>query len=75
MTRNRAVEWETDIVNAFRNDPAKTEVTGVRQTPTGPSFYLARPFQIKDAACLSCHTTALCSGKPLVRSQSTVVSR
>lgn len=56
--RNRAVEWETDIVNAFRNDPAKTEVTGVRQTPTGPSLYLARPFQIKDAACLSCHTTA-----------------
>jgi HAMP domain-containing protein len=56
--RNRAVEWETDIVNTFRNDPSKPEITGVRQTPTGPSLYLARPFQIKDAACLSCHTTA-----------------
>lgn len=56
--RNRAVEWETDIVNAFRNDSAKTEISGMRDTPTGPSLYLARPFQIKDPACLACHSTA-----------------
>lgn len=56
--RNRAVEWETDIVNTFRNDAAKTEINGIRQTPTGPSLYLARPLQIKDAACLACHATA-----------------
>ena len=56
--RNRAVEWETDIVNAFRNDSTKTEISGMRETATGPSLYLARPFQIKDAACLACHSTA-----------------
>ncbi len=56
--RNRAVEWETDIVNSFRNEAARTEVSGVRETPTGRSLYLARPFQIKDQACLACHTTA-----------------
>jgi protein-histidine pros-kinase len=56
--RNRAVEWETDIVNAFRADPSRPEITGMRETPTGRSLYLARPFQIKDPACLSCHTTA-----------------
>lgn len=56
--RNRAVEWETDIVNAFRNTPGLTEVSGMRDTPTGRSLYLARPFQIKDPACLSCHTNA-----------------
>jgi protein-histidine pros-kinase len=55
--RNRAVEWETDIVNAFRADPARGEISGMRETPTGRSLYLARPFQIKDPACLSCHTT------------------
>jgi protein-histidine pros-kinase len=55
--RNRAVEWETDIVNAFRADPSRPEITGMRETPTGRSLYLARPFQIKDPACLSCHTT------------------
>ena len=56
--RNRAVEWESDIVNVFRNDPSRSEIAGTRDTPTGPSLYLARPFQIKEAACLSCHTTA-----------------
>lgn len=56
--RNRAVEWETDIVNIFRNDPAHPEISGVRETPTGRSLFLARPFQIKDQACLACHTTA-----------------
>lgn len=55
--RNRAVEWESDVVNAFRNNPAHTELSGIRVTPTGPSLYLARPFQIKNAACLACHTT------------------
>jgi len=54
---NRAVEWETDIVNAFRGNEKQTEITGTRETPTGPSLYLARPFQIKDKACLYCHNT------------------
>jgi HAMP domain-containing protein len=56
--RNRAVDWESDIVNVFRADGARSEISGVRDTPTGRSLYLARPFQIKDQACLSCHTTA-----------------
>ncbi|MGH8700248.1 MAG: Tll0287-like domain-containing protein, partial [Burkholderiales bacterium] len=56
--RNRAVDWETDIVGAFRSNPDRGEISGVRDTPTGPSLYLARPFQIKDKACLACHTTA-----------------
>jgi protein-histidine pros-kinase len=56
--RNRAVEWESDIVNVFRADPTRREISGMRDTPTGRSLYLARPFQIKDEACLSCHTSA-----------------
>jgi protein-histidine pros-kinase len=56
--RNRAVEWETDIVNTFRSDASQGEISGMRETPTGRSLYLARPLQIKDAACLSCHTNA-----------------
>ena len=55
--RNRAVEWENDIVQVFRAAPDRGEISGIRQTPTGPSLYLARPFQIKDPACLACHTT------------------
>lgn len=55
---NKAVEWEADIVNAFRSSPDRGEINGVRDTPIGPSLYLARPLQIKDKACLACHTTA-----------------
>jgi len=56
--RDRAVEWEADIVNEFRNNSARGEISGTRLTPTGMSLFLARPFQIKDPACLACHTTA-----------------
>ncbi|HEV3008114.1 MAG TPA: DUF3365 domain-containing protein [Burkholderiales bacterium] len=56
--RNRAVDWESDIVSAFRNDAGRSEISGIRDTPTGRSLYLARPLQIRDAACLSCHTNA-----------------
>jgi len=53
--RNRAVEWETDIVSEFRNKGG-AEISGTRMTPTGTSLYLARPIQIKDPACLACHS-------------------
>ncbi len=55
--RNRAVEWEADVVNQFRKETGRLEISGTRATPEGVSLYLARPFQIKDQACLSCHTT------------------
>jgi len=56
--RNRATEWEVDIINDFRNFAEHKEISGARMTPSGPSLYLARPFTIKDGACLSCHTNA-----------------
>ncbi|MGH8513893.1 MAG: c-type heme family protein [Gammaproteobacteria bacterium] len=54
---NRVVEWENDIVRAFRSDNGLKEISGMRETPTGRSLYLARPFLIKDPGCLACHTT------------------
>ena len=54
---DRAVEWEADIVNAFRGNASLREASGIRMTPAGPSLYLARPLQITDPACLACHTT------------------
>jgi len=56
--RDRAVEWEADVVTAFRNDLSRGEISGTRDSATGMSLFLARPLQIKDPACLSCHTTA-----------------
>jgi len=55
--RDRAVEWEADIVNTFRNHPDRKEISGIRDSATGKSLYLARPITIKDGACLLCHST------------------
>ncbi len=54
--RDRAVEWEADVVNSFRNTGGLKELTGERMTPSGAQLYLARPIQIKDPACLACHS-------------------
>jgi HAMP domain-containing protein len=55
--RNRAADWEADVVNIFRNTSTQSEVIGERDTPAGRSLYLARPIQIKSKACLDCHST------------------
>ena len=55
--RDRAVEWEADIVNEFRNHPDKKEISGIRESATGKSLYLARPITITSGACLGCHST------------------
>lgn len=53
--RDRATDWEADIVQKFRNDAQVHEVTGERETPLGPSLYLARPIRVV-ARCLVCHS-------------------
>jgi protein-histidine pros-kinase len=55
--RDRATDWEADVVNVFRQTPAKGEMVGERDTPTGRSLYLARPIQVNSGACLECHST------------------
>ncbi len=65
--RDRTVDWEADIVNAFRNDEKLDEVTGVRNSPLGRALYLARPIRVTDPGCLSCHTSAETAPESLVR--------
>jgi protein-histidine pros-kinase len=55
--RDKAAEWEADIISQFRNDPQRKDFSGARATPTGTSLYLARPIRITDPGCLRCHTT------------------
>jgi HAMP domain-containing protein len=63
--RDRAVDWEADIVNQFRNSPTP-ELYGVRESSTGSSLYFARPLTINDGACLECHSTIEAAPKPMV---------
>ncbi len=54
--RDRAADWEGDIIQRFRNDTGAQEMVGERDTPMGKSLYLARP--IRNAAeCAVCHST------------------
>jgi protein-histidine pros-kinase len=56
--RNKALEWEADIISQFRNDPQLKDFRGARETPIGKALYLARPIRIADSGCLRCHSTA-----------------
>jgi len=65
--RDRTVDWEADVVNAFRNDPKLPEIIGERDAPLGRALYLARPITVTDPGCLSCHTTPESTPASVVR--------
>ena len=64
--RDHATDWEVDVVNQFRQVASRTEVYGERDTPEGRSMFLARPIQIKDPACLVCHSTPDVAPKTMI---------
>ncbi len=55
--RDRATDWESDVVNEFRGSPAKAEFINTRDSPTGTALFLARPIKINNVSCLECHST------------------
>jgi HAMP domain-containing protein len=63
--RDRALDWEADIINKFRNGQS-TDMLGVRETPAGSSLFFARPLTITDPACLVCHSTADAAPKTMI---------
>lgn len=64
--RDRAVEWESDLISEFRKSPEAKEFAGVRETPYGKSLYIARPIRITDPGCLRCHSTVEAAPRTLV---------
>jgi HAMP domain-containing protein len=52
--RDRADQWEADIINYFRDHPEKKQMIGERQTATGTSIFLSQPIAA-NASCLDCH--------------------
>ena len=52
--RDRAVDWESDVIGQFRNHPDQKELIGERDTPSGRSLYLAHPIATDDT-CDACH--------------------
>ncbi|WP_295375587.1 DUF3365 domain-containing protein [uncultured Pseudacidovorax sp.] len=55
--RDRAQDWEEDVIARFAKDKALTEFIGQRETASGRALFVARPIRISNPACLSCHST------------------
>ncbi len=65
---DRATEWESDIINHFRNHETVKEAIGEKESATGRYLYLGRPIKITNKACLSCHAKASDAPKTLIDS-------
>ena len=63
--RDRAADWEADIIQRFRNEPTAHEIQGERDTPMGPALYLARPIRA-ERECLSCHSLPSVAPQPVL---------
>nr|WP_239027382.1 DUF3365 domain-containing protein [Ramlibacter algicola] len=64
--RDRAVDWEADIVNRFRTQADQKEFVGERESGTGRALYIARPLRITNGACLTCHSTVEAAPRTLI---------
>lgn len=64
--RDRAADWEADVVNQFRGGGDGKELVGERDTPTGRSLYIARPIKVGDPSCLTCHSTVDSAPKTMI---------
>ncbi len=62
--RDRAADWEADIIQGFQNHPNQTQATGERSTPEGESLFLAHPIKV-DQSCLECHSEPSVAPKAL----------
>lgn len=64
--RDRALDWEADIINYFRNHTDKTIDMGERSTPNGRSLFLSQPIVVQPS-CLECHSTPEKAPEALIR--------
>jgi protein-histidine pros-kinase len=52
---DRSTDWESDIIRNLRDHPDQAEMTGDRQSSSGPAIFIARPIRVT-AECLQCHS-------------------
>ena len=63
--RDRASDWEADIINHFRDSPADTELIRTREGAAGTSLLMAHPIKV-EAGCLQCHSQPSVAPRPLI---------
>ncbi len=65
--RDKATDWEADIVTEFRNNPGETEIVRPRDSAIGPVLVLSHPLRVSDPSCLNCHSTPARAPASMVR--------
>ena len=53
--RDRANDWESEIITYFRDNPQATELMRTHEGASGTSLYLAHPIKA-ESGCLQCHS-------------------
>jgi methyl-accepting chemotaxis protein len=64
--RDRATDWEADLIQYFRNAPKETELMRSRSDAMGVSLYLAHPIRVEQG-CLQCHSTPSVAPKAMLK--------
>jgi HAMP domain-containing protein len=64
--RNRALDWEEDLIKMFKNRPDMENFDGERDTPFGKALFLAKPMRAP-SACMECHSVPNAAPKGLIQ--------
>jgi HAMP domain-containing protein len=64
--QHRAVDWQADVIEHFRNHPNDSELIAERATPTGTALYLAHPI-VNRQACMQCHSEPSVAPASMIR--------
>ncbi len=66
--RDKADDFETKVVNRFRQETDLKKIQGFRTLAEQKIFYIAIPVKITDSKCLRCHSTVAQAPKSLLAS-------
>jgi hypothetical protein len=65
--RDRASDWEADLVNTFRANWAPSQIVGERMQGPIPVLYVAKPIKITKPGCLDCHSTPAAAPASMIK--------
>ncbi len=64
--KDQANDFETDIVQRFRQEKDLQQLTGYLDTLNGKKYFIARPFAVTKTSCLKCHSTPEVAPKSII---------
>ena len=65
--RDRSTDWESDLVQQFRQNRETKELVSERDSATGRLLYIAKPIEITNPACLRCHSVPAAAPATMIK--------